>query len=80
MCDTGNPAHVTPVEAWPASAEWTGEVLPLEPVDELSVLTVCDNVMDMLLPDQGHYRVREEVRDPPGVARRELGARPADPG
>src|SRR5512146_936092 len=53
MCDTGNPAHVTPVEAFPASVEWTGEVLPLEPVDELSVLTICDNVTDMLLPDQG---------------------------
>ena len=32
---------------------WKGEVLPLEPVDELSVLTVCDNVTDILLPDQG---------------------------
>ena len=53
MCDTGNPAHVAPVEAVLASAEWKGEVLPLEPVDELSVLTVCDNVMDLLLPDQG---------------------------
>ena len=53
MCDTGNDAEVTPVEALPASVEWKGDVLPLEPVDELSVLTVCDNVMDMLLPDEG---------------------------
>ena len=53
MCDTGNHAEVTAVEALPASVEWKGEVLPLEPVDELSVLTVCDNVMDMLLPDEG---------------------------
>jgi 7,8-dihydropterin-6-yl-methyl-4-(beta-D-ribofuranosyl)aminobenzene 5'-phosphate synthase len=52
MCDT-NSAPAAPVRAWPADAEWTGEVLPLEPVDELSVLTVCDNVMDLLLPDQG---------------------------
>ena len=28
-------------------------MLALEPVDELSVLTVCDNTADMLLPDQG---------------------------
>jgi hypothetical protein len=53
MCDTGNHAEVTPAEALPASLEWTGEVLPLEPVDELSVLTVCDNTMDLLLPDEG---------------------------
>ena len=28
-------------------------MLALEPVDEISVLTVCDNAMDMLLPDEG---------------------------
>ena len=53
MCETGDRAEVAPAEALPASLEWTGEVLPLEPVDELSVLTVCDNVMDILLPDEG---------------------------
>jgi len=53
MCATDDPAEVAPVEALPSQAEWTGEVLPLEPVDELSVLTVCDNTADMLLPDQG---------------------------
>ena len=53
MCTTDDPAGVTPAEALPSDAEWKGEVLPLEPVDELSVLTVCDNTADMLLPDQG---------------------------
>ena len=53
MCDTDARAEVTPVEALPASLEWKGEVLPLEPVDELSVLTVCDNTVDILLPDEG---------------------------
>ena len=53
MCDTDDRAEITAAEALPASLEWKGEVLPLEPVDELSVLTVCDNVMDMLLPDEG---------------------------
>jgi 7,8-dihydropterin-6-yl-methyl-4-(beta-D-ribofuranosyl)aminobenzene 5'-phosphate synthase len=56
MCGTGNHAEVPPVEALPASAEWKGEVLPLEPVDELSVLTVCDNTIDLLLPDEGPAR------------------------
>jgi len=56
MCDTGNPAAILPAEALPASLEWTSEVLPLKPVDELSVLTVCDNTMDLLLPDEGPAR------------------------
>lgn len=56
MCDTSCRADVAAAEALPASVEWTGEVLPLEPVDELSVLTVCDNTMDLLLPDQGPAR------------------------
>ena len=53
MCDTDDRAEVIAAESLPASLEWTGEILPLEPVDELSVLTVCDNVMDILLPDEG---------------------------
>ena len=53
MCDTENQAEVPPAEALPASVEWKGEVLRLEPVDDLSVLTVCDNTVDILLPDQG---------------------------
>ena len=43
MCDTHS-AEVAPVEPSTLSAEWSGEVLALEPVDELAVLTVCDNV------------------------------------
>jgi 7,8-dihydropterin-6-yl-methyl-4-(beta-D-ribofuranosyl)aminobenzene 5'-phosphate synthase len=53
VCDTSDGAGLAPVEAWPADVEWTGEVLPLEPVDELSVLTVCDNTIDVFLADQG---------------------------
>jgi len=53
MRDTGNRAEVTPVEAWPAGVEWKGEVLRLEPAGEPSALTVCDNTMDLLPPDQG---------------------------
>ncbi len=55
MCDT-NPAEVAPMEAWRANAEWSDEVLALEPVDELSVPTVCEHAVDMPLPDQGPAR------------------------
>jgi 7,8-dihydropterin-6-yl-methyl-4-(beta-D-ribofuranosyl)aminobenzene 5'-phosphate synthase len=53
MCGTGDHADVTLAETLPADLDWKGQVLPLEPVDELSVLTVCDNTIDMLLPDEG---------------------------
>jgi 7,8-dihydropterin-6-yl-methyl-4-(beta-D-ribofuranosyl)aminobenzene 5'-phosphate synthase len=43
--------------------EWRGEVVPLEPVDAVSVLTVCDNSIDLLLLDQGPAR-RFPVGDP----------------
>jgi 7,8-dihydropterin-6-yl-methyl-4-(beta-D-ribofuranosyl)aminobenzene 5'-phosphate synthase len=53
MCEDHGHVHVPSVEAVPADAGWTGEVLPLEPVDELRVLTVCDNSVDIFLLDQG---------------------------
>ncbi len=53
MCDDHGHVQVPPVESIPTDAGWTGEVVPLEPVDEVSVLTVCDNAVDMLLVDQG---------------------------
>jgi 7,8-dihydropterin-6-yl-methyl-4-(beta-D-ribofuranosyl)aminobenzene 5'-phosphate synthase len=56
VCDDAGHVHVPPVEIVPHDVEWRGEVLPLEPVDALSVLTVCDNTVDMLLLDQGPAR------------------------
>jgi 7,8-dihydropterin-6-yl-methyl-4-(beta-D-ribofuranosyl)aminobenzene 5'-phosphate synthase len=53
MCDDHGNVSVPPVEAVPTDVGWAGEVVPLEPVDEVSVLTVCDNTVDMLLVDQG---------------------------
>jgi 7,8-dihydropterin-6-yl-methyl-4-(beta-D-ribofuranosyl)aminobenzene 5'-phosphate synthase len=44
------------VEAIPVDADWHGEVIGLEPVDEVSVLVVCDNTVDVLLVDQGPAR------------------------
>jgi Metallo-beta-lactamase superfamily len=56
VCSTGDQAQPAPVEALPENLDWRGEVLPLEPVDSLSVLMVCDNSVDALLPDQGPAR------------------------
>ena len=56
MCGTGDQARPGPVQALPENLDWRGEVLPLEPVDSLSVLMVCDNSVDGLLPDQGPAR------------------------
>jgi hypothetical protein len=38
VCSTDDNRPVTALDALPADVEWTGEVVPLEPVDELSVL------------------------------------------
>jgi 7,8-dihydropterin-6-yl-methyl-4-(beta-D-ribofuranosyl)aminobenzene 5'-phosphate synthase len=56
MCQDHGHVHVPPVEAVPVGAEWAGEVVALEPVDEVAVLVVCDNSIDMLLLDQGPAR------------------------
>ena len=56
MCGSGDQERPAPVEALPENLDWRGEVLPLEPVDSLSVLMVCDNSVDALLPDQGPAR------------------------
>jgi 7,8-dihydropterin-6-yl-methyl-4-(beta-D-ribofuranosyl)aminobenzene 5'-phosphate synthase len=56
MCEDHGHVHVPRVEAVPADAEWRGEVLPLDPVDELRVLTVCDNTVDVFLLDEGPAR------------------------
>ena len=39
MCQADDYSGVAPVEAVPATLEWKGEVVGLEPVDELPVLT-----------------------------------------
>ncbi len=59
-----------PVDAVPEGTEWPGEVLTLEPMDEVSVLTICDNTVDLLLPDQGPASRLSlaALRDAPKVA------------
>lgn len=57
MCDDhGQHAHVPAIETDIPREEWRGEVLPLEPVDGVSIVTVCDNTVDMLLLDEGPAR------------------------
>jgi hypothetical protein len=51
MCDTGPSA--SPITFVPADVDWSGQRIPLEPVDEVQVLTVCDNTVDIFLIDQG---------------------------
>ncbi len=55
MCS--DPAPQTPrVDPAPAGAGGAGPALPLEPVDSVTLLTVCDNTVDILLTDQGPAR------------------------
>ena len=56
MCADGDHDHgdghvVVPVDR--GEAELHGDRIPLVPVDSVSILTICDNVSDALLPDQG---------------------------
>ncbi len=53
MCTDHGHVHVPTIETVPADVEWNGEVLPLEPVDDFRVVTVCDNTVDILMLDQG---------------------------
>jgi 7,8-dihydropterin-6-yl-methyl-4-(beta-D-ribofuranosyl)aminobenzene 5'-phosphate synthase len=63
MCDTGPPA--SPITFVPADVDWSGQRIPLEPVDEVQVLTVCDNTVDIFLIDQGPARRLLSVDGPP---------------
>jgi len=51
MCWSG-PAAL-PATFVPVDADWSGEQIPIEPVDDIQVLTVCDNSIDIFLLDQG---------------------------
>lgn len=54
MCsDHGSAARVPVIDTARADEEWSGEVTPLEPVDEVSVQIICDNFVDLLLGDEG---------------------------
>jgi 7,8-dihydropterin-6-yl-methyl-4-(beta-D-ribofuranosyl)aminobenzene 5'-phosphate synthase len=54
MCGTDRSA--APPAFVPADVDWSGEPIRLEPVDEVQVLTVCDNSIDIFLLDEGPAR------------------------
>ena len=56
MCTVGIREHPAPVVEATREGEWVGEVVPLEPVDSVSITTVCDNVIDFWLLDEGPAR------------------------
>jgi 7,8-dihydropterin-6-yl-methyl-4-(beta-D-ribofuranosyl)aminobenzene 5'-phosphate synthase len=48
---------------------WIGEVIPLEPVDSVAITTICDNVIDFWLVDEGPaHRLLSRNGDPPTLA------------
>jgi 7,8-dihydropterin-6-yl-methyl-4-(beta-D-ribofuranosyl)aminobenzene 5'-phosphate synthase len=58
------PAVVLPV----ADRDWTGDVVRLEPVDAVSITTVCDNLIDFWLLDEGAARrLLSRSGEPPEV-------------
>ena len=54
MCGSGTSAAAA--RFVPVDVDWSGEQIPLDPVDEIELLTVCDNSIDIFLLDQGPAR------------------------
>ena len=63
MCTTGTSAGT--IAFTPADVDSWGEQIRLEPVDEVQVLTVCDNSIDIFLLDQGPARRLLSSAGPP---------------
>ncbi len=64
MCDSSGFGEAS-VALMPADVDWSGEQIPLAPVDELQVLTVCDNSVDIFLIDEGPARRLLTAGGPP---------------
>jgi len=56
VCTVGMDEHRTPIGQPTLEAEREGEVVPLEPVDSVSITMVCNNVIDFWLLDEGPVR------------------------
>src|ERR1022692_917113 len=78
MCTENTGVPMTPSAAILPSSGWSGETIALRPVDELRVLSVCDNSIDALLLDQGV--ARRMPRREAGAATQVLPARTIDGG
>ena len=53
MRSVGVYEHPTPIVRVESEEAWPGEVVPLEPVDSVSITTVCDNCWHDLRADNG---------------------------
>ena len=68
MCTSGSRDLPLPIVMPMEHEEWGGEVLPLEPVDSVAITTVCDNVIDFWLLDEGPaHRLLSRRGEPPTV-------------
>ena len=56
MCSGPSIAQPPPINPIVRDAQWEGQVISLEPVDSVAITTVCDNVIDFWLLDQGPAR------------------------
>lgn len=69
MCTDGHGPVLSLMVAEELASGWDGDVFPLEPVDAVSVLTVCDNFIDGLRVDQGPAH-RDADHQPAGARHR----------
>ena len=56
MCMGDTHERPAPLLRSTVEGEWAGEMVPLDPVDSVSITTVCDNVIDFWLLDEGPAR------------------------
>lgn len=56
MCSDHDHGDVRRLEPEIPAETWRGEMLELEPVDEVVIVSVCDNTIDLLLADEGPAR------------------------
>ena len=65
MCTNGHETATTLPTTIDPGSSWAGDVIPIEPVDAMSVLIVCDNFVDFLLMDEGPaHRMPLDVKPP----------------
>jgi 7,8-dihydropterin-6-yl-methyl-4-(beta-D-ribofuranosyl)aminobenzene 5'-phosphate synthase len=68
MCSGDPGEHPVPIAGGGTEADWAGEVVGLEPVDSVSITTVCDNIIDFWLLDEGPARrLLSRAGEPPVI-------------
>lgn len=69
MCSDHDHGDVRRLEPEIPAEMWRGEMLELEPVDEVVIVSLCDNTIDLLLADEGPARRLPLGGEPIRVAR-----------